>query len=78
MNRITYTTAPATALRIGRLVENNLTKWTTGAMGELVHADIVGDDTSPLLTIGLAVLRARQSIRAGIRKVELQQWEARR
>jgi hypothetical protein len=71
MNRITQQ-PPATAVRIGRLVENNLTNWTIATMSELAHADRAGDDTAPLLAIGLAVLRARQSVRAGIRAVELQ------
>jgi hypothetical protein len=69
--------AQATAVRIGRLVENNLTNWATAAMRELALADHAGDDTAPLLTMGLAVLRARQDVRDGIRDVERQRWEAR-
>jgi hypothetical protein len=78
MDSIRFTERTATAVRIGRLVENNLTNWATGTMAELVRADQCGDDTGPLLSIGLAVLRARQSVRAGIHDVELQRWGARR
>ncbi len=70
--------ADSTAVRIGRLVESNLTNWAEGTMAELVRADQAGDDTAPLLTIGLAMLRARRVVREGIHDIELQGWEARR
>lgn len=41
-------------------------------MAELARADRNGEDAAPLLTIGLAVLRARQAVREGIRVAELQ------
>ena len=78
MNRITFSPAPATAVRIGRLVDNNLTNWCKGTMNELARADRAGDDTSSLLTVGLAILRARHAVRAGIRDAELQRHGGRR
>lgn len=64
--------AAITAANIGRLVERNLTNWSMGTMAELARADRNGEDAAPLLTIGLAVLRARQAVREGIRVAELQ------
>ena len=78
MNRITQNQPPPTAVRIGRLVESNLTNWATATMAEMARADRAGGDTGHLLTIGLAVLRARHAVRVGIHDVELQSWEARR
>lgn len=77
MNRIKSDPPPASAAaRIGRLVESNLTNYATATLAELSRADRAGDDTSPLLTMGLAILRARQSMRDGIRRIERQRWEA--
>lgn len=78
MNGTALPPAAATATRLGRLVEANLTNWATGAMAELSRADRNGENTEPLLTLGLAILRARQSVRVGIHDVERQRWEARR
>lgn len=78
MNRTKFLPSPAiTAANIGRLVEKNLTNFATATMAELSQADRAGGDTAPLLSMGLAVLRARQDVRDGIRRVELQQWGAR-
>jgi hypothetical protein len=78
MDRITEDSSAAIATRIGRLVESNLTNFAFATMRELARADKRGDDTSPLLTMGLGMLRARQSVRSAIRDAERQRWEARK
>jgi hypothetical protein len=75
MDRITPYPAPATAVQLGHWAESNLTSFIQQARHEL---DRGAGDPGMILGIGIALCRARQDVRDGLRQAELMRWEARR
>jgi hypothetical protein len=66
--------APPIDLQLGRWAESNLTHFIAQARHEL---DRGAGDPGMILSIGIALYRARQDVRDGLHRTELFQWEAR-
>jgi hypothetical protein len=64
----------ATAVQLGRWAEANLTSFIQQARHELNHGE---GDPGMILSMGIALCRARQDVREGLRQAELCQWEGR-